>query len=568
MKLKYKLLLFIVLVGSVFAVTVYAISKRIIDSVVEELVWRYAQIAVQYDAESTLATILSEVRLVQQVANNPNLTTWLENADDQVYQSVGLESLEQFRWQLRSKNYFVVADSTLSYYYSGPPSDGYKNAKRYQLEPQAVTDRWYFEQKQSGDELRVNIATDAHMKITKVWINQAVMKNGLFVGVVGTGVDMGLLLEKLSKGRPDALHTVFVDSNEKVQLSLEAENVEFPLRDSQKNKPYLNEILQNPEDYATLQTLMIKQRREQEPSKALVEKGSRNAIAAIEFIEPLQWYKITFVDVNRMMPVWVTPFLYLTLLFSSLFVGFASYLVLKREFVKPIEFWSRRLASLANIVHSEHMSVESNVERSVVLLEGELAQSRKGLEQMVSMRTAALDQMATFDVLTQLHNKRGIERELQAELSRANREQYQFGLMWVDAGIFTEDGEPPESKTYQSALQFIAEGLRAAIREYDIAARWGDDEFLLLVRSSERKVLRKIALRLQEYTSSILPEGGEIGGVCFSLSVGGAVISSGMNQKQALAMADSALYRAKKIDERIYIHTTSSESLNFVQTLI
>lgn len=234
MKLKYKLLLFIVLVGSVFAVTVYTISKRIIDSVVEELVWRYAQIAVQYDAESTLATILSEVRLVQQVANNPNLITWLEHADDKVYESVGLETLEQFRWQLKSKNYFVVADSTLSYFYSGSPSDGYKNTKQYQLEPQAVTDSWYFEQKQTGDILRVNIATDAHMKITKVWINQAITKNGLFVGVVGTGVDMGLLLEKLSKGRPDALHTVFVDSNEKVQLSLEAENVEFPLRDSKK----------------------------------------------------------------------------------------------------------------------------------------------------------------------------------------------------------------------------------------------------------------------------------------------------------------------------------------------
>lgn len=566
MRLKYKLLLFIILVGSIFAVTVYAISKRIINTVVEELVWQYAQIAVQYDAESTLASILEEVELIQRAAEHPNLTSWLDNPHDDVYESVALQTLDKYRWQLKSKNYFVVSDQTLVYSYQGAPDSEVREIKQYVLEPQAVTDRWYFEQRSNQDTLRVNIATDAHMKITKIWINQAIIRDGQFKGLVGTGMDMGLLLDRIQSSRPDALHTLFVDRHEKIQLSLESDSVEFPLRNSRKNKPYLHEVTHSTSDYQTLKTLMVKQRNGEEPSRALVQKGAGYAVVAIEFIEPLDWYKITFVDVERMMPNWAIPFLYTTLVLSSLLISLVSYLVLKRQFVRPIVYWNQRLATLANMTYSEFSSAESNVERSLILLEDELQQSRKNMEHLVSERTAALDKLATFDVLTNLLNQRGIERELQAELSRARRERYCFGLIWVEADVVTQTQGEMSTERYHQSLQRVADGLRSVIREYDLAARWGEGEFLVLVRSDDYHVLHKIAGRLKEYVNSGIGVPSEF--TVINLSVGGALVSPELDQKQALAMADSALYRAKTLDDRVYIHHPQSKEITLDPTLV
>ncbi|WP_244230823.1 diguanylate cyclase domain-containing protein [Vibrio ouci] len=106
----------------------------------------------------------------------------------------------------------------------------------------------------------------------------------------------------------------------------------------------------------------------------------------------------------------------------------------------------------------------------------------------------------------------------------------------------------------------VADALQQAIREYDIAARWADDEFLLLIRSGQCETLQQVANRIQEYVDEHPMIPGTDTRYVGDLAIGGTLINPDMSLQQALALTDSSLYIAKSQQEGIiYIHTHALE---------
>lgn len=545
MRLKHKLLTFVFLVGLTFSLAIYAISKQVISSVVEELLWRYAQIAVRYDAKQALSPVEQEVLLTKELATHPHITSWAKNSNDEVYRSVAIDTLENYRWQFLSDNFFIALDENLTYHYNDVASIRHDSFLRYHLEPDASIDNWYFEQRDSGKALSVNIATDSRMDITKVWVNQSIYVDGLFAGILGTGVDMAILLDRITPHSADGVQTLLVDENMLVQLSFDSGELQSYPGYLSNNKPFLYEVIENSRDYDALSELMTKQKNSEEALRLLVEKGQGKAVVAIEYIESLQWFKITFVNVDAMVPTWVSGYLHLLLAFTSLSVTLVGYTLLKHHCVNPIESWSNRLHLLSRTKPNPHASMFTNLDRSMYLIERELSQKREELEDMVEKRTAVIDDLATLDAVTQLCNQNGFKRELKAELARAKREGYRFGMIWVDCGLGGKAKSNTDNHHYHQQLKFVAQGLKAATREYDVIGRWGDDEFVMLIRSDEIDVLEKISSRIQSYVDEQLE---------MKVVVGGVLVEPHMNTEQVLAASVSTIYTANSAGKRIYIH--------------
>ncbi|MDN3683611.1 hypothetical protein QW180_03405 [Vibrio sinaloensis] len=184
---------------------------------------------------------------------------------DEVYRSTAEDVLERYRWQFKSKKlFFIVLDSDLSYHYNDVQSIRQPSYLRYYLEPESVTDVWYFNQRRQGQHLSVNIAKDIHIDRTKVWINQAIYDNGqFFLGVVGTGMDIELfLLISWLTDIPPHLKTLFVDESDRVQLILHSGEFDYPLRNSQFEKPSLDTFIPNQNDFTVLSQFMRKQKKQ------------------------------------------------------------------------------------------------------------------------------------------------------------------------------------------------------------------------------------------------------------------------------------------------------------------
>ena len=185
--------------------------------------------------------------------------------------------------------------------------------------------------------------------------------------------------------------------------------------------------------------------------------------------------------------------------------------------------------------------------------------ARIGFGGLVTSRTEQIDKLAIFDFITGLHNRRGLERELRAEPARSSREQHQFGLIWIDAGLSPRSGGVFDNEKHQDALKAVASCLTKAIREYDVAARWDDGEFLLLVRTDSNKILLQIACRIKQYVEQVQTRDSNYLHLVNKLSVGGTLIKPNVTMQQALALADSSLYIAKsETKDAIYIHQASN----------
>ena len=116
-----------------------------------------------------------------------------------------------------------------------------------------------------------------------------------------------------------------------------------------------------------------------------------------------------------------------------------------------------------------------------------------------------------------------------------------------------------DNEKHQDALKAVASCLTKAIREYDVAARWDEGEFLLLVRTDSNKILLQIACRIKQYVEQAQACDSNHSDLVNKLSVGGTLIKPNATMQQALALADSSLYIAKsETKDAIYIHQASN----------
>jgi len=164
------------------------------------------------------------------------------------------------------------------------------------------------------------------------------------------------------------------------------------------------------------------------------------------------------------------------------------------------------------------------------------------LEHRVAERTEALHRLASIDPLTGLHNRRGLNERLEAEISRALREQHTFGLIWIDIDLFKEINDYLGHATGDEALAAVGRLLTASIRPYDCAARWGGDEFLVLLSPCDLDTLSSLSERIRSGVERSIELPGDNG---LTVSIGACLAYPGDSLVTILHRADQALYKAK-----------------------
>lgn len=164
------------------------------------------------------------------------------------------------------------------------------------------------------------------------------------------------------------------------------------------------------------------------------------------------------------------------------------------------------------------------------------------IKERIQALIARLDEQARTDPLTGLLNRRGFEREIEAELERAERYERPFALLSADI-----DGFKPLNDTHghlagDVALQRVADVLRAAKRGADRIARVGGDEFMILVPESTVTAARALARRLDAAVDEAFDEEPLEVTVSFGVAT---YPEDGASLDDLYHASDEALYRAK-----------------------
>lgn len=179
----------------------------------------------------------------------------------------------------------------------------------------------------------------------------------------------------------------------------------------------------------------------------------------------------------------------------------------------------------------------------VILTEAEVLKATV-LEQ--ADRITYLEQLATTDELTQLANRRGFEQELNRALSRAERQDEEGVLVYVDLDEFKPVNDTHGHAAGDEVLRQVAKVLRENIREMDVIGRLGGDEFAILLTGTSREdgLARAESLNQKLNQSSVLWNNETIE---ISASFGMQAFQGGDRAPALMASADQAMYTIKQL---------------------
>jgi diguanylate cyclase (GGDEF)-like protein len=155
---------------------------------------------------------------------------------------------------------------------------------------------------------------------------------------------------------------------------------------------------------------------------------------------------------------------------------------------------------------------------------------------------ARLTVLANHDALTGLGNYRLLVDVLEREIQRSNRTERTFAVLFLDLDRLKVINDQYGHLVGSRALWRVAEALRRSCRAIDSAARYGGDEFALVLPESDEAAARSVAVRVSE----LLSTDGEAPSV--TVSSGCAVYPrDGTTLAALLAVADRAQYVVKEV---------------------
>lgn len=178
----------------------------------------------------------------------------------------------------------------------------------------------------------------------------------------------------------------------------------------------------------------------------------------------------------------------------------------------------------------------------------ELEERAMVLERLVGERTQELqdahdrlERLSITDVLTGIYNRTKGDEVLEQELSRSRRYRSPLSVILLDLDNFKKINDTLGHGTGDEVLRRVGGVLNQGVRDSDVAARWGGEEFLIVCPECELGAAVELAERLR-----LLLEGHSFGpGLVIQASFGVAQARPEDTRESLVDRADKALYRAK-----------------------
>jgi len=184
--------------------------------------------------------------------------------------------------------------------------------------------------------------------------------------------------------------------------------------------------------------------------------------------------------------------------------------------------------------------------------EGELALLRTMANQVASALENArlvrqLRDAAETDLVTGVYSHRHLQDRVRQETARAARAHSPMSVLMVDLDDFKHINDEHGHQAGDRVLRAIAGALRAAVRTSDVVARYGGDEFVVLMPDTDDVEARKVARRATEAVAGLAHPMADGSVVRVTCSVGLAHHpQDGRTGKALLHAADAAMYTHKR----------------------
>lgn len=226
-----------------------------------------------------------------------------------------------------------------------------------------------------------------------------------------------------------------------------------------------------------------------------------------------------------------------------------------RHALLPLSRLQEPLKRLAKGENDVHVNVEGDEEIRAIcnVLNMTIA--------AVKDRDNKLSKLANYDSLTGLMNRRSFTLALNNERTSVNRNQTSSALFFIDLDKFKCINDSLGHATGDRLLKSISRILKEKTRETDFVARYGGDEFAIIVRNVSKNEAAKIAEALIRGVHKLnVVEQGQIFETTFSIGLA-MIEPNAYTLDEIQSQADAACFQAKKDGRNCYRISETSQSM-------
>lgn len=187
----------------------------------------------------------------------------------------------------------------------------------------------------------------------------------------------------------------------------------------------------------------------------------------------------------------------------------------------------------------------------------------KHLQDELIDKNRLLEEMAVTDGLTGIPNYRHLIDKLAEEIRRSRRYRTPFSMILLDLDNFKQVNDTFGHRHGDFVLKSVANAIHQGLRETDLLARYGGDEFAVLLTQTDKSGSSKVAKQILDRLSNpVLADGREH---MIEASIGLVSFSPGQieSSDEVIIAADEALYHAKKLGgNQFYFHEMTKNQPN------
>lgn len=159
---------------------------------------------------------------------------------------------------------------------------------------------------------------------------------------------------------------------------------------------------------------------------------------------------------------------------------------------------------------------------------------------------------ATLDALTGFNNRRQLEERIKQEVSSAKRQKRNLCAIMTDVDFFKSANDTYGHAVGDLVLKTIARVIKMQLRDYDIAGRYGGEEFSIILPYTKLSEAQMVAERLRKAVEKTKIDISKVNSdvteknIGVTISLGVAEYSPDDDENSLLQKADKALYKAKE----------------------
>jgi diguanylate cyclase len=207
------------------------------------------------------------------------------------------------------------------------------------------------------------------------------------------------------------------------------------------------------------------------------------------------------------------------------------------------------LSDLQNIV-ADLVSDTRSMQVDMMRARDEILEARKQAEhaeervRQLEAELETVSEQVREDQLTGTLNRRGLEDAMQREIARAQRKHTPLTIAILDLDNFKKLNDTYGHQAGDDALVHLANVVRKTLRPTDTVARFGGEEFVIVLAETELNAAVEVMRRLQrELTRRFFLHGNER--LLITFSAGVAQLNANETPDAVIARADKAMYQAK-----------------------